>query len=103
MIIYSGSIGSPQLLLLSGIGPRENLESLRIPVVLDLPGVGQGVTDNPRNGITVISPQPLEYSLIQFIGILTEIYIEASSVPILNRFYRHDGLLENDPDQASSV
>lgn len=65
VIISSGAIRSPQLLLLSGIGPRDHLASLRISMVLDLPGVGQAVADNPRNGITLISPQPLEYSLIK--------------------------------------
>lgn len=65
MIISSGAIGSPQLLLPSGIGPRDHLASLRISVVLDLPGVGQAMADNPGNGITLISPQPLEYSLIK--------------------------------------
>ena len=101
VIISSGAIGSPQILLLSGIGPREQLESFGIPVVLDLPGVGQGMADNPKNGITVISPLPLEYSLIQVVGILPETFIKASSAPIYNRFYESGGPLENDPEEVS--
>lgn len=65
VIISSGTKGSPQRLLLSRISPRDHLASLRISVVLDLPGVGQAMADNPRNGITLMSPQPLEYSLIK--------------------------------------
>jgi choline dehydrogenase-like flavoprotein len=38
VVLSAGGIASPQLLLLSGIGPRQHLESLSIPVKHDLPG-----------------------------------------------------------------
>ncbi|XP_025835212.1 glucose dehydrogenase [FAD, quinone]-like isoform X2 [Agrilus planipennis] len=41
VIVSGGTIGSPQLLLLSGIGPRADLEDVNVTVVRDLPGVGQ--------------------------------------------------------------
>ena len=40
MILSAGSIGSPHLLLLSGIGQRDHLENFKIPVIHHLPGVG---------------------------------------------------------------
>ena len=46
VILSAGTIGSPQLLLLSGIGPREQLEKFRIPVIVDLPGVGKNLQDH---------------------------------------------------------
>jgi choline dehydrogenase len=46
VILAGGSINSPQLLLLSGIGPAEELEALGIPVLADLPGVGQNLQDH---------------------------------------------------------
>lgn len=46
VILCGGAINSPQLLMLSGIGPRGHLESLGIPVNLDLPGVGQNLQDH---------------------------------------------------------
>jgi choline dehydrogenase len=46
VILSAGSIGSPQLLLLSGIGPGRDLYDLGIPVVLDRPGVGKNLQDH---------------------------------------------------------
>ena len=45
IILSGGSINSPQLLMLSGVGPAEHLRSLGIPVVADLP-VGQNLQDH---------------------------------------------------------
>ena len=46
IILSAGTIGSPHILLLSGIGPREELEQLGIPVIADLPGVGKNLEDH---------------------------------------------------------
>lgn len=46
VILSAGTVGSAQLLLLSGVGPREDLERLQIPVVADLP-VGRNLQDHP--------------------------------------------------------
>jgi choline dehydrogenase len=45
-ILAAGAIGSPQLLQLSGIGAEARLRSLQIPVVHDLPGVGENLHDH---------------------------------------------------------
>jgi choline dehydrogenase len=37
VVVSAGAIGSPQLLMLSGIGPKAHLEDMGIPVVQDLP------------------------------------------------------------------
>jgi choline dehydrogenase-like flavoprotein len=47
VILAAGAIGSPQVLLLSGIGPAEHLTEVRVPVVHDLPGVGANLQDHP--------------------------------------------------------
>ena len=46
VIISGGAINSPQLLMLSGIGPKEELEKFGIDVIKDLPGVGQNLQDH---------------------------------------------------------
>ncbi|KAI4595948.1 hypothetical protein KJ359_006239 [Pestalotiopsis sp. 9143b] len=45
VILAAGAFNTPQLLKLSGVGPRDELESFDIPVVVDLPGVGGNMQD----------------------------------------------------------
>jgi len=47
VILSAGALGSPQLLLRSGIGPAADLEALGIEVVHDAPGVGANLQDHP--------------------------------------------------------
>ncbi|KAJ6891708.1 hypothetical protein NC651_025030 [Populus alba x Populus x berolinensis] len=61
VILSAGAIGSPQILLLSGIGPKGHLGNFSIPLFLDLKGVGQDMQDNP--GITLILRAKPEYRL----------------------------------------
>jgi len=80
--LCAGALGSPQLLLLSGIGPRPSLSSWGIPLSHHLPYVGQFLYDNPRNGISIVPPMPCSHSLIQVVGITnsgTGAYLEATS------------------------
>jgi choline dehydrogenase len=46
VIISAGTFNTPQILKLSGIGPRDELEKFDIPVVVDLPGVGANLADH---------------------------------------------------------
>ena len=47
IVLSAGAIGSPKLLMLSGVGPADHLRGLGIPVVHDTPGVGQNLRDHP--------------------------------------------------------
>ncbi|EFJ07720.1 hypothetical protein SELMODRAFT_429523 [Selaginella moellendorffii] len=80
VILSAGALGSPQLLMLSGIGPEEHLKAFKIPVVMNAPNVGQGMADNPMNAIFVPSPKPLEVSLVEVVGITSfGSFIESAS------------------------
>lgn len=52
VILCGGAINSPQILLLSGVGPADQLKKLGIRVVADLPGVGNNLQDHPTFAIT---------------------------------------------------
>ena len=47
-ILCAGAIDTPRLMLLSGLGPRQQLQDLSIPVVKDIPGVGENLLDHPE-------------------------------------------------------
>ena len=51
VILSGGAFNTPQLLMLSGIGPRPVLEPLGIPVRVDLPGVGKNLQDRYEVGV----------------------------------------------------
>jgi choline dehydrogenase len=46
VIVSAGAIGSPHLMLLSGVGPADELRAMGIPVVADVPGVGKNLQDH---------------------------------------------------------
>jgi choline dehydrogenase len=51
VILSAGAFNTPQLLMLSGIGPRPELERFGIPVRVDLPGVGRNLQDRYEVGV----------------------------------------------------
>jgi choline dehydrogenase len=59
IILCAGAIGSPQLLMLAGIGPADHLRSLGIPVTLDLPGVGANLQDHVAVPLVYECTQPI--------------------------------------------
>jgi choline dehydrogenase len=62
IIVAAGAIASPQVLLLSGIGPAEELRALGIAPVLDLPGVGRNFNDQPGGSFEFTVNQPLSFT-----------------------------------------
>ncbi|KAJ0471163.1 putative glucose-methanol-choline oxidoreductase, FAD/NAD(P)-binding domain superfamily [Helianthus annuus] len=96
VILSAGTLGSPQLLMLSGIGPAEHLMGHGIKVLLDQPMVGQGLSDNPMNLVFVPSLENVEISLIEVVGITRfGSFIEAASTHISLPLLQNIGLLSN--------
>jgi len=62
VIVCAGAVGSPQLLMLSGIGPVGQLRALGIDPVADLPAVGQNLQDHPVAMACYACPAPLPES-----------------------------------------
>ena len=52
IILCTGAIGSPHILMLSGVGSAEQINAAGIPLVHDLPGVGQNLRDHPIVPVT---------------------------------------------------
>jgi choline dehydrogenase-like flavoprotein len=63
-ILCAGAVDTPRLMLLSGIGPKSQLQSLKIPVVKNIPGVGENLLDHPETIIIweLNKPVPLNQS-----------------------------------------
>ncbi|MEU1790713.1 GMC oxidoreductase [Streptomyces sparsogenes] len=59
VLVCAGAVDTPRLLLHSGIGPRRDLEALGIPVVHDLPGVGENLLDHPESVIVWETDGPI--------------------------------------------
>jgi choline dehydrogenase len=63
VILAGGAFNTPQLLKLSGVGPRDELERFGIPVVVDLPGVGENLQD--RYEVGVVSEYAQDFTLLE--------------------------------------
>jgi predicted dehydrogenase (TIGR03970 family) len=72
VVLAAGAVGSPSLLLLSGIGPADELRSAGVTVVVDVPGVGSGATDHPQVYVPFrpARPVPLPAGRLPLHGVL---------------------------------
>lgn len=59
VIVSAGAVDSPRLLLLSGIGPADELRRVGVEVHLDLPGVGRALQDHPLSGLVYAAEKPI--------------------------------------------
>jgi choline dehydrogenase len=75
VILSAGAIGSPQLLQVSGIGPRKTLEAAGIDVLEDLPGVGENLQDHLEFNFQYRCKQPI--SLNSELGLFKKALIGA--------------------------
>lgn len=65
VVLSAGAVGTPKLLMLSGIGPAHHLREHGIAVRMDLPGVGTGLQDHPLTGVTYASSKPVPPAINQ--------------------------------------
>lgn len=63
IILCAGATNSPQLLMLSGIGPQDHLRDMGIVLVHHLPGVGQHLQDHPTVHVAMENPSAQAYAI----------------------------------------
>ncbi|MBG1245102.1 GMC family oxidoreductase [Nostoc sp. NZL] len=85
MILSAGAFDSPKLLMLSGIGDAEHLQAMGIPVVANLPGVGQNLQDHPVVSVAHEATQDLHTA-------------STSSIAEASLFLHTEGNLDAAPD-----
>ncbi|WP_329456167.1 GMC family oxidoreductase [Streptomyces sp. NBC_01497] len=59
VVLAAGAVGSPQLLMLSGLGPRDHLDEMGVTPHVDLPGVGCNLQDHAVSGVVYRSARPV--------------------------------------------
>ncbi|CAG2119893.1 unnamed protein product, partial [Medioppia subpectinata] len=92
VIVSAGAFQSPQLLMLSGVGTKQHLNSFNIPVVLDLP-VGQNFQNHPE---VFLNPILKQQYFSQLINPTPELNVE--QLKILSQLYfKHQGTLSTFP------
>jgi choline dehydrogenase len=74
-ILAGGPINSPQLLMVSGIGPEDELRDAGVEVVHDLPGVGQNLQDHLEVTVQVECTQPV--SIYRYYNLFGKAYVGA--------------------------
>lgn len=100
VILSAGVINSPQLLKLSGIGPRQELEEHGIPVVKDLPGVGENLQDHPDIMIRCLDPSKTSFATIP--GPYTKTFLQryfSRKEPFVFTPTDCGGFIKSDPEE----
>ncbi len=97
VILCGGAINSPQLLLLSGIGPAEHLKAMGIEVVADLPGVGQNLQDHLSTGVQYHCTQPITLASAEKIGNVVN-YLLFKKGPLTSIVAEVAGFVKTQPD-----
>jgi len=105
VILCAGAFNSPQLLMVSGVGPAKHLQDHGIPVVQDLPGVGQNLQDHPDFifGYEANSLDLMGISLggaVRMTGNLMK-YVRSREGMLATNYAEAGGFLKTDPSLAA--
>jgi len=104
VILTSGAIGTPKLLLLSGLGPADHLKSAGVPIVADMPGIGSNLQDHFDCYLVYDCSGPHTYHggfqpLTEFAWGLR--YYLTRSGPLASNFVEAGAFVTVDPSSAS--
>lgn len=101
VILSAGTVQTPQLLMLSGIGPAAHLKELGIEVVLDVPGVGENYHDHPASPLHMETDDTTSYGL-SFKALPRDMlhlvqYLISRSGPLAGNVFESVAFLRTDP------
>lgn len=104
-LLSAGAFGSPQLLMLSGIGPAAHLREHGIHVLRDLPGVGENLHDHPDVVMVVNAPKVTELFGISLPGVANMVkglfeWRRRRSGPLTTNFAEAGGFIKSAPTEA---
>ncbi|MGW1076644.1 GMC family oxidoreductase [Streptomyces sp. NPDC002537] len=90
VLLCAGAVDTPRLLLHSGIGPKTDLDALGIPVVHDLPGVGENLLDHPESVIVweTNGPIPENSAMDSDAGLFVRRDPESAGPDLMFHFYQ---------------
>ncbi|MDO9568278.1 MAG: choline dehydrogenase [Hydrogenophaga sp.] len=105
VLLSAGAFGSPQLLMLSGIGPAEHLRGLGINVLHDLPGVGENLHDHPDVVMVVNAPTLTDLFGVSLPGMWSTLkgiaeWRRARRGPLTSNFAEAGGFIKSAPNEA---
>ncbi len=104
VLLTAGAFGSPQLLKLSGVGPADELKQHGIPVVLDLPGVGENLQDH-ADAVLVYESKATDLLGISLAGAVNMVkgifeWRAQRTGMLTTNFAEAGGFVKSSPDQA---
>jgi choline dehydrogenase-like flavoprotein len=104
VVLSAGAFGSPQLLMLSGIGPADHLREMGIPVVHDLPGIGGNLHDHPDVVMVVNAPQLTDLFGLSLTGVARMVrgvfeWRRSRSGMMTTNFAEAGGFIRSTPDE----
>lgn len=105
VLLGGGAFGSPQLLMLSGIGPAEHLREHGVGVVHHLPGVGQNLHDHPDVVMVVNAPRLTDLFGVSVPGVKNMVrglfeWRRQRSGPLTTNFAEAGGFIKSAPTEA---
>ncbi|RQP23686.1 GMC family oxidoreductase [Piscinibacter terrae] len=106
VLLCAGAIQSPQILMLSGIGPKAHLQATGIPTLHDLPGVGRNFHDHVDVVQVFNAPQLTELFGLSFTGIVNTVrgmseWRRQRSGPLTTNFAEAGGFIKSQPGEAT--
>jgi choline dehydrogenase len=100
VILCAGAVGSPHLLLLSGVGPADDLRKINLPAIHDLPGVGANLQDHLCVPLSYECTQPVSLANAESVANLVR-YLWSKKGPLTSNIAEAGGFVKVASDSAA--